>query len=598
MIKRVTPIAAAFFCLLIVPDLHALEEVGVDDFRISRMGVDGVPSTGILLFNHAAQRIQAVAYNSQDNEYLVVYAGDTDDDPPADDEIEVFGQRIDGTSGDAIGGQLRLTTAGTDFDLAVFARSPAIAYDRQRNEYLLAFESNAGNNREIWVQRLAADGTRLGNETQISGFADLDGDTAGVGCYSPSVAYNPNTDDYLVVWQSGATDGLMEIYGRLVNGADGQPHAAENFRISDMGPDGNESYFARFPAVAVNTRANEYLVVWEGQDDQAPNDVSENEIFAQRLDENGAEIGVNDFPVSDMGALGSTDTNAHSPRVAYNPLDNQYLVVWEGNEEEPVDVCNDGCMDIKYEIYGQRLTAAGAETGDDDFRIGTWDNPPIPGSPARRVPFAAPVTDPFADAVMPDVAFDVGAQIYAVVWNQGDYRSDFESPGQPGEIFAQSISRTGVRNLPENLPISAVGFDGVETAYLPNVAARAGTGEFLVVFGGRGQYPLDLNENETYGQRLSAPVVNGDLPPLPPPPVVGPNPFRPNQSPVSVKNAGANGRVQVYDFAGEKIRELIADGAGDVQWDGRNDAGEIVATGTYFLHFDVGDRIVKVGIQN
>ena len=596
MTKRVTLIAAGLFCALSAPALHALEEVGVDDFRVSHMGVDGGPTTGILPFSHTAHRIQAVAYNAQDNEYLVVYAGDTDDDPPADDEIEIFGQRIDGTSGEAVGGQLRLTTAGNDFDTAVFAKSPAIAYDRQRNEYLLAFESNATGNTEIWVQRLAAAGTPLGNETQISGFADLEGNTA-VGCSAPSVAYNPNTDDYLVVWQSGATDGLMEIYGRLVQGANGQPHAGENFRISDMGPEGNNTYFARFPAVAVNARDNEYLVVWEGQDDAPPNDATENEIFAQRLDENGAETGVNDFPVSDMGALGSTDTNAHSPRVAYNPLDNQYLVVWEGNEEEPVDVCNDGCMDTKYEIVGQRLTAAGAETGDDDFLIGTWDNAPI-NAPARRAPFSAPVADPFADAVMPDVAFDVGAQIYAVVWNQGDYRFDFQTPGEPGEIFAQSVSRSGVRQLPENLLVSAVGFDGVETAYLPNVAARNGTGEFLVVFGGLGQAPLDLGETEVYGQRLSAAVVNGDLPPLPPPPVVGPNPFRPGQSPVSIKNAGANGRVQVYDFAGEKIRELIADGAGDVQWDGRNDAGEIVATGTYFLHFDAGDRIVKVGIQN
>jgi len=37
-------------------------------------------------------------------------------------------------------------------------------------------------------------------------------------------------------------------------------------RISDMGPDGNVTYSAAGAAVAYSSTANEYLVVWSGDD--------------------------------------------------------------------------------------------------------------------------------------------------------------------------------------------------------------------------------------------------------------------------------------------------------------------------------------------
>ena len=38
--------------------------------------------------------IPAVAYNSTNNEYLVVWAGDDNTAPLVDDEFEIFGQRL------------------------------------------------------------------------------------------------------------------------------------------------------------------------------------------------------------------------------------------------------------------------------------------------------------------------------------------------------------------------------------------------------------------------------------------------------------------------------------------------------------------------
>ncbi len=99
-----------------------------------------------------------------------------------------------------------------------------------------------------------------------------------------------------------------------------------DFRISDMGPDGDVDFAASMlsswdePAVAYNSIADEYLVVWNGDDDSAGLADDEFEIYGQRLDAlTGAEVGTNDFRISDMGPDGRARSDAESPAVAYNP---------------------------------------------------------------------------------------------------------------------------------------------------------------------------------------------------------------------------------------------------------------------------------------
>jgi hypothetical protein len=53
-----------------------------------------------------------------------------------------------------------------------------------------------------------------------------------------------------------------------------------DFRISNMGPDGNANFDAFNPAVAYNTVHNQYLVVWEGEETTD----NESEIHGQLLD--------------------------------------------------------------------------------------------------------------------------------------------------------------------------------------------------------------------------------------------------------------------------------------------------------------------------
>ena len=105
----------------------------------------------------------------------------------------------------------------------------------------------------------------------------------------------------------------------------------DDFRISDMGTLGPGGDFtADFVHVAYNPLDNEYLVVWAGDDDVNGNVDNEFEIFAQRIDAaTGAELGANDFRISDMG-----DDNlffgATVPRVVFNVAREEYLVVGRG----------------------------------------------------------------------------------------------------------------------------------------------------------------------------------------------------------------------------------------------------------------------------
>src|SRR5262249_32772608 len=127
----------------------------------------------------------------------------------------------------------------------------------------------------------------------------------------PAVAYNSANNEYLVVWRgddnSGPlVDGEFEIYGQRLNAATGAEVGANDRLISSMRAGGNANFDAFDPAVAYNDRANEYLVVWHGNDGTSPLKDNEFEIYGQRLNAaTGAEVGT-DFRISHMGPDGDS----------------------------------------------------------------------------------------------------------------------------------------------------------------------------------------------------------------------------------------------------------------------------------------------------
>ncbi len=103
----------------------------------------------------------------------------------------------------------------------------------------------------------------------------------------------------------------------------------------------------------------------------------------------------------------------------------------------------------------------------------------------------------------------------------------------------------------------------------------------------------DFNLNRfdvTFDYASSVPGARSDLAVLHP---AYPNPFNPSTTIAFALGEGMRVQLAVYDMAGKCVRSLVAGesvGAGrhEVVWDGRDDAGRGLASGTYFYRLDAG----------
>ncbi len=375
----------------------------------------------------------------------------------------------------------RISATGPFGDCCYWAFDPDLAYNPAAREYLVvwAARKDRWGEEEIYGQRLdATTGRELGEDDfRIS---DMGPEVQAnlYGGEDAAVAYNSVENEYLVVWSGDdgpdPNHNAFEVYGQRIDGITGAELGENDFRISDM--DIEEDGVVFEVAVAYNPTANEYLVVWDGSDDSATH-----EIFGQRIDgTSGAEIGENDFQISRMGPDGGVGLHAWNPAVVYNPVRNEYLVVWGGANEEK----------DRLEIHGQRLDGAtGAELGEDDFRISRVND-------GARIP---------VEADRPDVAHDPDRDRYLVVWD-----ADWEAIDPNTEIYGRFVEAGGVPTTSgESLAfrISDMGPDRDRDSALfagwPKVAYDPLRSEFLVIWYGN-DVPFRHNQWQVHAQRIDA----------------------------------------------------------------------------------------------
>ena len=323
-------------------------ELGTNDFRISDMGGNG--NNGLVGFK------PDVAHNPDDNEYLVVWSGDDS----TDGEFEIWGQLLEYDLGGLLvedGGDFQISDVGPGGNTDFSASGAAVAYDPTNEQYLVVWhgdDSVPGDNQwEIFGQFLSAVGGAVGSDDfRISDMGpESGGSEADFDAVEPALAYNPQTDEFLVVWHGDDDSGSLgdqeiEIWGQRIDAATRVETGTNDFRISDVGTDGETTRSGANPTVAFNSPSGEYMVVWaadEGVDNAW-------EIYGQRLNGAGGEVGDNDFRLSDMG---SVDTDASfvglAPRVAANGGNSESIVVWHGDDD------TGDLVDGEFEIYGQRF---------------------------------------------------------------------------------------------------------------------------------------------------------------------------------------------------------------------------------------------------
>lgn len=315
----------------------------------------------------------------------------------------------------------------------------------------------------------------------------------GYEAQQQDAAYNPATDQFLVVWRGDEQGDLQaEIHGQLVDARTGATAGPNDFLVARIGPVGEDDTDAIEPAVAYNSARNEFVVVFAGDEatDAEPLITDTFEIYAQRVSASGTPQG----PALRISDMGSSDTNgsfdANSPAITYNSSDDSFLVAWRGDD----DSAGFGNGDV--EIWGQRLAySSGAlvETGTNDFNISN-----MRGTPA----------DTQRDARDgPAVAWNSVSNNFLVAWGGDGLGTDNEF-----EVFGQALSSAGAAIGADDFRISNTGSDGATTSevFFDDLVYNASRNEFLAAWTAD---PAIDNDFEVHAKRLNGTswaAVGGD----------------------------------------------------------------------------------------
>jgi hypothetical protein len=233
----------------------------------------------------------------------------------------------------------------------------------------------------------------------------------------PEIAYNPSSDQFLVVWEDfrGSSGFGSDVYAQLVNG-DGSMSGV-NFPLTV------EADWQRAPKPAYNPVTDQYLVVWVDARDQ--------DIYGLKVNGNGSLSG-SPFPIA--AAL----EYQWNPDLVYNSATNQFLVVFD----------DDRLVSFDHDIYGQLVNADGSLSGAN-FTI----------------------SFPSTDQLLPVVAYNNLANQYLVVWQ------DDRNSATNADIYARVVNGNGSMSGAD-FAISTASSDQTR----PDLAYAASANRFLVVW--------------------------------------------------------------------------------------------------------------------
>ncbi len=387
-----------------------------------------------------------------------------------------------------LGQEVAITTEGWD------ETAPAIACNSQADEFLVVWQAGEPGNADepdIYARRVSASGVPLGEPIAIS--------TAPGPQVAPAVAYNPNANEYLVVW-SDARNGYgarQDIYARRLTG-DGSLVGPE-LRITNR--DGNE----KRPRVAYNPLDDLYVVVWEDTGGAA----QDTGVLAQRLRGDG-ELEGQPYAVADEVWKDQV------PDIAYVPVGNRFLVVWQYWRRQPLPtdyaiyarfLTGSGEVDgtspvitvAFYEDSEQRLPAVAASQARDEQLI-LWQDSRL-GASALSVYGARVVAGQLQDefrlasdppAQAPALAYDLRADAYLAAWQA--------RVGDEYHVLVTAVDSM-MTGQDEVLHVG----DGTGEQRYPAVAYSAASDRFLVVW--EEQRPGAGTGLDVYGQLV------GQVPP-------------------------------------------------------------------------------------
>jgi hypothetical protein len=366
----------------------------------------------------------AVAGHGSGSQFMVAYERDI----LGSGYDQIFASTV--TGGAAISGSFAVRNAYNT------RAGAAIVHASGSNEYFVTLTDHyAQTQPDILAQRVRSDGTVVGSLIVVS--------QGRKGQEVPGVAFNSSRNEYLVVWQDYRSGSDYDVYGRRVSATGAL--MGQELIIASQGALNGE------PKVAHNSRSDEYLVVWQ----EIRSATSGYDIYAQRVGGGGDLRGSAIFISRNTATI-----NEGRAVVAYNPIVDEYLVVWHA------------FTDGQWRIWGQRVSAAGQ----------------LPGSNYL-------ISASSGNTQTPRIAHNSQRNEYLVVWQ--DSRT-----AERTDIYGQRLNGVG-SPIGGNFPVSTASGNKGRC----DVAYSDFDDRYLVVWG----HFLSGGSSDIYGQLLngSAGLVGG-----------------------------------------------------------------------------------------
>jgi hypothetical protein len=329
------------------------------------------------------------------------------------------------------------TTIPTNFPLTIAKGSqthPAIAANTQTKEFFVVWEdARSSSNTDIYGQLVQSDGTLSKLNFKVT-------QTPG-SHFHPAVACNSTNGQYFVVWEDQSNKGYMPIYGQFFDKYGST--LGTNFCVTDPGV----YVDCLRPSLAYNPNQNEFLLVWEDW-----TDATNINIGGQRVDITTGKI------LGSKIAISTANYGQKYPQIAYNALDNIYLVAWEDYRNPMTGP----------DIYGQFVENNGTLSGAN-FAIGV-------ASDHQGAPSVASGVHEFI------VTFDDNRNLKTTL----------------GDIYAQRVdsSSGSLQVHGSNFPVCDQG----STQAQNSLAFAAGDKSYLVVF--KDERNMKTKGSDIYGQNF------------------------------------------------------------------------------------------------
>jgi hypothetical protein len=410
-------VIAVFSSLALLAFLAPGASADFPQFQVSHFGADDDPATGA--------QLSALSLNTRTNQYLVVYIAGSRATSADENHWNVFAQRVD-AGGATVGSPIQINAATTN-ELCDF-EPPSVAYSRKANQWMVAWDEGTPTDCDdaIYSQLVDANGNLVGPHSQrisANGFDDIETDP---------IVYNSAADEFFVVWTAEGPPGTgpQNLWGQRLTSA-GAEVGADDEQLTHF--TGTNSSADDATSVAYDSKNQRYLAVVRGVD-QALIGNAHDEIFGHLMSTDGSPIGPDRFRISHVSATNPGD--AKPPSVAYDPVNDRFLVAWTGNPG------TGGLAPNENEVFAQLVGSDGSVLLPSDSRISHVG----PDGSGNFI------------AARPSIAFNKFTGQYLLDWS-GD--NDTEGGvNDDSEIWGQAVAADGSDVGPSDFRISHNGPDG------------------------------------------------------------------------------------------------------------------------------------------